>query len=221
MAHKFDLQHELLLMPPLATEQELSRYKVLCGPCNEEFERVLKEHPNNAVIGNNRATFSALNTAVKQADPVKVSKLLAAGVSVHSQGLLNMTPIETVTSRWTERHSEESRAVILRLLLEAGANPNCRSQGMMLCSPLFNCVQHGYSVLSEILIANGADVDAVVYGEKTLVTLALEKGHNAIAKQLLDGGATPPGANATAVVKQDREPDFVAAHHKLLASISG
>jgi ankyrin repeat protein len=81
-----------------------------------------------------------------------------------------------------------------KALLDAGANPNVKSEYRD--SPLFSAASHGSGDMIQALVEKGADVNAQNSTGNTVLHIVASKGHANIVRYLLDHGADPKIENA-------------------------
>ena len=82
------------------------------------------------------------------------------------------------------------RVDVMRVLLDAGANPN-RSEDRGRCwTPLFYAAYEGRVDALRVLLEAGADVMHVDFSESTALHVAARRGHPAAIHVLLDAGAS-------------------------------
>lgn len=79
---------------------------------------------------------------------------------------------------------------MVRLLLEAGANPNVRSRNGISAAPLHSALANGHKQIAKLLIESGADVNDASNGWTPLHYVA-HSGDVETARILLDRGAKP------------------------------
>jgi hypothetical protein len=85
--------------------------------------------------------------------------------------------------------TDESKARIVRWLLDRGADVDGRAEGEH--TPLHWAAFAGYERVAGELVAAGADVDAVNHAGATALMLAAGPGHRGVVEVLLDAGADP------------------------------
>src|SRR6267378_6289473 len=73
-------------------------------------------------------------------------------------------------------------AEIVKMLLEAGAEPNARQERGF--APLHDAAANGHAALVELLLKHGARADAKTDDGKTAGDMAAEKGHKELAEKL-------------------------------------
>ena len=85
------------------------------------------------------------------------------------------------------------RVDAIRLLIEAGANPNATNRTGE--TPLMWTTHHGHVVAAKMLLEAGADPNATdLKGETALMQAAFD-GHEELAELLMEAGADPNAAN--------------------------
>jgi ankyrin repeat protein len=120
-----------------------------------------------------RDTLSPLANAAELGHAEIVTLLLQAGVNVNAAAD-GYTPLM--------RACVGGQAKTVRLLLDAGANPNLeRHDGQR---ALHFAAKRGESKCVELVLAHGADIDAVAYGKDTALTYAELYKHEDVVNQL-------------------------------------
>lgn len=162
---------------------------------------------------------SLLNLAAAGSQPEVVRLLLAHGahartqpgdeVDAHPIANAMMTIEDTVrdpylTNPWTgAAHTIGGSAAIIRLLLDAGADPDARLTmsdeltplGSLMFIPRFD----GDLALARLLVQHGARIDGTGWGRSPL-TLAIERGNLDYAQMFIDDGKAGAGALHDALV---------------------
>jgi hypothetical protein len=93
-----------------------------------------------------------------------------------------------------ERLDQERSVPLVRLLLQRGADTNA-DDGRQSYTVLFRAVKYGYSELAALLLAHGADPNAVVYGGDTPLHCANRKNNASMVNLLVTHGAAIDGRN--------------------------
>ena len=133
----------------------------------DHLRSVLDEEPSRATAYSGDG-FTALHFAAFFGHPDAVSLLIDRGAEVDAFGRGWMTG--------TALHSGASRlqSEVVRVLLEAGANPDVRQSGGW--TPLHAAAMNGDLVSVELLLAAGADAAATNDEGRTVADLAAESG---------------------------------------------
>jgi len=129
--------------------------------------------------------WSALHAASTRGHASIVVALLDAGSAVDA-------PAGGVTALWNASGPSPS-AETVRLLLEAGADPNA-TDPLMGWSPLDRATQYCKAEIASLLIKAGADVNYADEKGWTLLMTAAETGCTSVARLLLAAGANPSAA---------------------------
>lgn len=156
-----------------------------------------------------------LTAACKRANAEVVRTLIAAGANVNKTGMHEFTPIVAVfyapkmnqtlaEHGFVEKDNDISSKIvsIVQMLLDAGANLNDRDlQGR---TPLMLAVMLGFVEIAKILIAAGADVNAMSQPDSKVISLfrgdgisrtalhfAVEESQKDAIALLLEAGADP------------------------------
>lgn len=151
--------------------------------------------------------WTALHASATRGHAEVVEALLIAGADV------DRTAQGSVTALWNAAGPTPSTACV-RLLLEAGANPNVKDSQLG-WTPMSRAVDYVNIAVVELLIAAGADPGEADAEGFTLVMQAAESGSVALARMLLAGGAdlhaVCDGRTALDVARERGHDDFVAA----------
>jgi ankyrin repeat protein len=103
----------------------------------------------------------------------------------------NLDKMSTLRDTWLYRAAAEGQEVVVRLLLENGADVKSKdgSDGRM---PLSRAATNGHEAVVKLLLEKGADPESKdhYYG-RTPLSWAAENGHEAVVKLLLEKGADP------------------------------
>ena len=147
----------------------------------------LLNHGADANIRNSRdATPLHIAAYHMHLDAVRV--LLKHNTELNLQDYCDRTPLyEALTksgSSW-----KEQRVIIVRQLLEHGADPNIRNNN--LTTPLHVASSRGQVEIARLLLSYGAKVDEKDRLGRTPFLLAASKGHDEITKLLVEHGAVP------------------------------
>ncbi len=157
-----------------------------------EVAMLLLEHganPNTDVAGQ-----TPLVMAIMQNNPVLVEAILAAGAAPGAGDV--RVPLAAA--------AETDALEIVRLLLEAAADPNGRDdQGY---TPLHAAAAAGSVAVAELLIQNGADVNALTTSGRPPLHYAEVGGHGATAKRLRASGAQPGPIDAVTPFLAEADP---------------
>jgi ankyrin repeat protein len=116
-------------------------------------------------------------TAVRQAPEDMVRLLITKGAAVDARNAQGWTPLRYAVLN--------ARRSVVAVLLDAGANPNALVDR---ASPLLH-VAAGDAEIAGLLIAKGADLEAVDAKGQTALQLAVRTGNRAVAKLLTQKGA--------------------------------
>ena len=121
----------------------------------------------------NDAGEGALIIAVQGGSTVEVRRLLASGSDVDEPDDLGDTPVH---------HAIGGEAAVLKVLLQAGANPNARNSGGI--SPLMMAYGAGRTDQIDILREAGSRLDILDYGGASAYDWAVRGGHLALAESI-------------------------------------
>jgi ankyrin repeat protein len=120
--------------------------------------------------------FFPLALAAYFCQPAAVRLLLERGADVHATAR-NAMGVQALHAAVAARSAES-----VRLLLDAGADPNVRQHGGW--TPLMGAAAHGDDEIVDLLLGHGADPAAVNDGQRDAAALAAENGHAATADRL-------------------------------------
>jgi len=127
----------------------------------------------------NTPLIFAVTGADREASIVAAKKLLDAGADVNpvfendGRGTLPLRyALEYVYSQWDAKH--ENRAALIKMLLDAGADPNGLSYGE---TPLHGAAQFGDAEITKMLLGAGADKTAKNDDGKTPFDIARERSN--------------------------------------------
>jgi ankyrin repeat protein len=174
---KHDVLNEILTRRPTLTLHEAA----IVGDLERVREFVEKD-PRLANDASSPDGFAPLELAAHFGRPDIVRYLLAQGADVNFAAA--ETGFTALTAAVAGGHPE-----IVRMLIEAGADVNHRYEEQEF-SPLLSAAADGDPEIVRMLIDAGADVTARTKDGRTPVSIALERGHPAIADVLRKRGGT-------------------------------
>lgn len=149
----------------------------------DRLRSVLDDEPSGATAYSGDG-FTALHFAAFFGHPDAVSLLIDRGAEVDAFGRGWMTG--------TALHSGASRlqSEVVRVLLEAGANPDVRQSGGW--TPLHAAAMNGDLASVELLLAAGADAAATNDEGRTVADLAAESGDDPTIERVRTALQPPP-----------------------------
>ena len=111
--------------------------------------------------------------------------------------------LTTTNPRLLEKHSSDGWTALhlaaffgqigaARILIEKGADVNARSDNAMANCPLHSAAAGDHFTVCDLLLANGADVDATQRGGFTPLMAAAQHGDRGLAELFLRRGASKP-----------------------------
>ena len=86
------------------------------------------------------------------------------------------------------RAAEDGRLALVRNLLEAGANPNAKSDGDV--NVLMCAAARGHVEVVKVLLESGAEPNARTRKGRTAIDIATQEGHDHVAALLRENGET-------------------------------
>lgn len=145
-----------------------------------------KNNPNelNPVTGH-----TPLITAVEKTDVEMVKAILESHPDINYVSHNNSTALSTVVIDLMFNDVSDKHVQIIKLLLNAGANPNT-GKNTMPCSPFYYIVQDKYVSIVKMFIEAGADVNSEVHvcgGHSTPLIMAANSLE--LTKLLVEAGA--------------------------------
>ena len=84
------------------------------------------------------------------------------------------------------RAAEDGRLDLVRNLLEAGANPNAKSDGDV--TVLIWAAARGHVEVVKVLLQSGAEPNARTRKGRTAIEIAMQEGHDHVAALLRENG---------------------------------
>src|SRR5262245_13797871 len=155
-----------------------------------------------------------LHQAIRSGNVDRVGELLSAGADPNIENFDGAVPLTTCANA-----SADLR--IVRLLLEAGANPDGIAGWS---SPLVSAVIHGHVAMVDALIRAGANINQPDDEEETALMWAIIKENSGLALYLLSIGADPRpvsrrGGDARSFAQEKGNVQIVAAIDKVLAGL--
>ena len=147
----------------------------------EKVRASLKEHPDYANAQQDWANhWTVLHDAASEGRLTIAEILLDAGANVNVRNKDGETPLY-----WA---AKKGRTDLARLLLERKADPNLQ-ESIKQRTPLHEAAFRGYQEITELLVANGANINAHDKAGKSPLFYATDEGHNEIVEQLKKAGA--------------------------------
>ncbi len=113
----------------------------------------------------------------------RVASLLRHGAQVNTPDKYGTTPLY--------RAAVQGKTEIVRILLEAGADPNQESGGEDEGTSLCAAAAWGRTEIVTLLLQHGADPNAIEKGPMTALIWARQNGHAETVELLLGAGADP------------------------------
>lgn len=138
---------------------------------------------------------TALLIACGEIDTPFIKLLIARGAEVKVVGRQGAPLTKLMGLPW---HPDVP--LLIKLLLEQGADPSDPDPGRWNQPPLLPCASYAYHDALEVLLAHGADVNAQDDNGRTALGLALEKGHTTCITLLLVAGASLPDASIAELI---------------------
>jgi ankyrin repeat protein len=134
-----------------------------------------------------RSVIDSLIDAIYGSQTKRVASLILRGAPVNGSTKAGSTPLYVA--------AVQGEAEIVRLLLEAGADPNRESMDETEGTPLCAAAAHDRAEIVRLLLEHGADPN-VVEGKDdevpmTALRWAQNYGHSEIIRLLLEAGADP------------------------------
>jgi ankyrin repeat protein len=134
------------------------------------------------------APVDALINAILSSQTDRAASLVRQGTPVNLPSKHGSTPLYTA--------AVQGELAIVRLLLEAGADPNQESSGESEGIPLCAAASWGRTEVVRLLLEHGADPNLAERpkdGAMTALRWARRKGHSETAQVLLEAGADEAG----------------------------
>lgn len=148
-----------------------------------------------------------LHVAAKSGDVERIKQLLAQGQDINVRDENEATPLHWAVyagheaaarfliARGADVYANETQLCLLPLKSDAGKatgqSPVAGEGSATGVTPLHWAASGGYPVVAELLIAEGANVNAETLDGVTPLTVALTLGHIAVAKVLEQHGGRP------------------------------
>ncbi len=145
------------------------------------------------ILSNCGRKTPSFKSAIYSGDVNSVESFIQNGTNVNLP-VADMSPLYLATMFAADladetdprkKAKEADRLKIIEILLTSGADPDKKDGSGN--TALGRAVKHGHKGVTELLLANGADVN-VMPGPKSLLGLAQEKGHREIAEILQKHG---------------------------------
>ncbi|MBT7264044.1 MAG: ankyrin repeat domain-containing protein [Waddliaceae bacterium] len=143
----------------------------------ELFDALLSLQDNREDVFSDPFLSKPLTWAVETGHLGMVEHLIQKGFDVNEK-FMGETPLDTAVRKGDE--------IMVKALLDAGAKADPPETEAT--TPLFFAVANGHMKIVSDLLAKGADVNRTVFG-RTILALALSKGHTEIADLLRAAGA--------------------------------
>ncbi|MFC1550877.1 ankyrin repeat domain-containing protein [Candidatus Neomarinimicrobiota bacterium] len=157
----------------------------------DEVKTIIEEHEDvlNYEIGPSK--LNILTFAVSMGKPEAAKYLIEYGMDVTWKSPENVTLL----------HASARLAgdpTVTRMLIEKGVDVNGRTESGL--TPLLISAQQGHVEMAAILIANGADINAIdPESGSTPLHISLDRCYNEYASQLIELGADTTAMNAAGV----------------------
>lgn len=152
---------------------------------NSEVVRLLLEHGAGVSPEINQIMLAAF-----EGNGEKLNRIVSRGTDINTADEQGWTPLSVA--------SEIGRTEMVKLLLEAGADPNCRYTGWPPFvpphenfTPLMSAALHGHEKTAEVLIDAGADISARDFYQTPALFHAVRSGSAGVVKLLIQAGAPP------------------------------
>ena len=146
----------------------------------EERARELLDADASAVSSFSADGFTPLHFAVFFGHEAVARLLVSRGADVHAVAA-NPMAVQPIHSAAARRDAESAERLV-RLLLDAGADPNVRQHGGW--TPLQQAAAHGNVPLVKLLLERGADTTAAADDGRTALAMATAGGHAEAAAML-------------------------------------
>ena len=130
--------------------------------------------------------FTPLHEAAHAGHLEAVQVLLEHNVDINSQSIYGETPLYGTLTGCEE---DEKAVIIIRRLLEHGADPNIPRDSHR--TPLHKASSSGWLEVARLLLSYGAKVDEKDEDGKTPLQVAESESHEELTKLLLEHGAVP------------------------------
>jgi ankyrin repeat protein len=130
--------------------------------------------------------IDSLTDAILASQTELAAALLRRGASVNGESQFGSTPLYTA--------AVQGEVEIVRLLLEAGADPNRESGGESEGTPVCAAASWGRTEVVRLLLQHGADPNQVERADEvpmTALAWARRNQHEETVRLLLDNGAVP------------------------------
>lgn len=141
---------------------------------------------DRAEVGENATVVDRLTAAILGSQITRVASLLRRGAPVNAGDKYGTTPLY--------KAAVQGETEIVRMLLEAGADPNRESSGEDEGTPLCAAASWGHTEIVRLLLQHGADPNAIETpnkGPMTALKWAMRNGHHDVVAILVEAGADP------------------------------